>query len=143
LIPPAATPSNGGSSSASKASEAAVVKGLHWVWGGAAAQGAPTTPALLSVTQGGTARLHAAPAAGGSGAWEQLREWQVPPDVCCTVSAALRTAAHIKRPHSGTAMGVWMHLGLACCLLCFFSCLAGQGKSAAGCFSGAHSDHPP
>ncbi|GAB4816703.1 hypothetical protein N2152v2_003749 [Parachlorella kessleri] len=93
-IPAAAPASNGasnGSSSSSSSisshSEAAAVRGLHWVWAGGAAEGAPALPALLTVTQGGAARLHAAvpwPTEDEGTSWEQLRAWQVPVEVCCT-----------------------------------------------------------
>lgn len=51
------------------------VRGLHLLWGGES-----TLPSVLTVTQGGAARVHAAP----DGAWEEQRGWQVPPQVCCT-----------------------------------------------------------
>lgn len=90
-IPPAGPAAGSGSSKGQE--EAARVRGLHLVWGSSDAEDGDSgsLPAVLSVTQGGTARLHA-PAAGeqpgGSGAapavWEQQRSWQVPPQVCCT-----------------------------------------------------------
>lgn len=82
-IPLASPPAANGSAAAS--AEAAAVRGLHWVWGGAAAEGAAAPPTLLSVTQGGAVRLHAAAADGDSSSWQELRAWQVPADVCCTV----------------------------------------------------------
>ena len=84
-IPPAAPPAGSGGSG-KQAEEAVRVRGLHLMWSSKDG-GASALPAVLSVTQGGTARVHAAaaeqPQAGGA-AWEQLRSWQVPPQVCCT-----------------------------------------------------------
>ena len=91
-IPPAAAPAG---SKGKQAEEAVHVRGLHLLWGDDAAEG---LPAVLSVTQGGTARVHcsltqqqAAQQQGGvqqqqqrGGAWEERRSWQVPPEVCCT-----------------------------------------------------------
>lgn len=57
--------------------DAVRVHGLHLLWDNEAMG---SLPAVLSVTQGGIARLHSP--AGGS--WEQQRSWQVPDKVCCT-----------------------------------------------------------
>lgn len=73
-------PKAGGS--AAQREDAVRIRGLHLLWGGADADGS-SLPAVLSVTQGGTARVHA-PAPGEAPAWEQRRAWQVPPQVCCT-----------------------------------------------------------
>lgn len=62
--------------------DASRVRGLHLIW--SSREG---LPAVLSVTQGGTARLHTPAAAGsasGRGSWEEARSWQVPGEVCCT-----------------------------------------------------------
>ncbi|PRW58950.1 WD repeat-containing 74 [Chlorella sorokiniana] len=95
-IPPAAPAASGGSKQQQE--DAVRVRGLHLIWGsdgagnGSSSSGS-SLPAVLSVTQSGTARVHTAAAAGqqppdgGSAApaaWEQQRSWQVPPQVCCT-----------------------------------------------------------
>lgn len=80
-IPPA--PAGAASGSAKQQEEAVRVRGLHLLWGDAADGDERSLPAVLTVTQGGTARVHA-PAAGRGGAWEEQRAWQVPPQVCCT-----------------------------------------------------------
>jgi hypothetical protein len=62
--------------------DAGRVRGLHLLW-----SGSDGLPAVLSVTQGGNARLHepaAMDGASGRGSWEQTRSWQVPAEVCCT-----------------------------------------------------------
>lgn len=79
--PPPAAPSSSGTL---KKEDAVRVRGLHLLWGGSGGGDASSSlPAVLSVTQGGTARVHAPPEQPG-GAWEQLRSWQVPQNVCCT-----------------------------------------------------------
>ena len=89
-IPPAAPAAKGSNGSGKQQEDAARVRGLHLIWGSSG-----SLPAVLSVTQGGTARVHSAAAAaageqpqdGGSAApaaWEQQRSWQVPPQVCST-----------------------------------------------------------
>jgi hypothetical protein len=102
-IPPAAASSSGGSgggagsgSKQQQQQDAVRVRGLHLLWGSSSGSGGDATlPSVLSVTQGGTARLHtpvaaaAAAAAAGepqarAGSWEQQRSWQVPAEVCCT-----------------------------------------------------------
>lgn len=92
-IPPASSPAGNGSGQAAGAGR---VRGLHLLWGeGEAASG---LPAVLSVTQGGMARLHAPVPADGqqqqqkaqqqqqqqAAAWQERRAWQVPAEVCCT-----------------------------------------------------------
>ena len=137
---PAAAPAANGSGSSAAAAEAAALRGLHWVWGGGAA-----APALLSVMQGGAARLHAAAedddadgAEGSSGsAWRELRSWQVPSNVCCTVGgrgalpslhehrllACLRACVHacllVCLSHSpASAVSSWETVGAPCCPRC-------------------------
>ncbi|KAL4424916.1 hypothetical protein ABPG77_009645 [Micractinium sp. CCAP 211/92] len=92
-IPPASSPAGNGSG---QAADAGRVRGLHLLWGEGEAAGG--LPAVLSVTQGGMARLHAPVPADGqqqqqeaqqqqqqqAAAWQERRAWQVPAEVCCT-----------------------------------------------------------
>lgn len=83
-IPPAG-------SGGKQAADVGRVRGLHLLWGEGEAAGG--LPAVLSVTQGGWARLHApVPAALAAEqqqqqqavGWQERRAWQVPAEVCCT-----------------------------------------------------------
>ncbi|KAL4434253.1 hypothetical protein ABPG75_000694 [Micractinium tetrahymenae] len=92
-IPSAGSPAGNGTK---QAADAGRVRGLHLLWGEGESAGG--LPGVLSVTQGGAARVHvpvpAAAAADGQqeqqqqqqqhAAWEERRAWQVPAEVCCT-----------------------------------------------------------
>jgi hypothetical protein len=89
-IDPAPTTIQGIGSSKQQQEDAVRVRGLHLLWhdgssginGNESSAESPLS-SVLSVTEGGTVRVHT-PAAGCRGTWEQQLSWQVPADVCCT-----------------------------------------------------------
>eukprot|EP00887_Chlorella_sp_A99_P000645 scaffold5.g645.t1 len=124
----AANSKHNGSSGAAADAGAARLAGLHLVWPTSSSSEGPASsslPAVLSVTRGGVARLHAyrpssaADAAGeqqqngdSSDGWHEERRWATPPDVCCTAyDAAAPSSASASDGAAGSGWGGTLAVG--------------------------------